>query len=466
MQAAALKVFLVCVMLSFLTNFQYGYSTTYFNTPVASFKKYLNQSMEKKGVEFNEQTYNWMWNLLVNIWFVGSFVGMWLAPLLNDRYGRKAGFFVGNTLSLTASVLRTVAVITYLPELLFAGRIITSITVSMTYQSLILYLQECSPTKYRGMLSFTSEMSFALMCTLGMVLGTEQIFGHKLHFLLGVAIIPGVFAVLILIFLPETPKFLYIMRSDEKAAVQSIKFFQGEQADVQIIINNIKKESDEEDTNSSFKEILTTQHLKKAVIVSSFALLNTVAFWSLLLSSTYFLQQVHLHGNLAEWSSTAMTVLYTFGTIVGFFTVEKMSRRRLLLLFSTLCTLLLILYVTLALLNKLWHETKYGCLVCLLLYGFIYGMGVGPPSWILCTELVAQRHRSKVQSLCYSLNAIIVAITSFTILPLYDTIGYSAFLILYAAPSIASLSFLYHCLPETNGREIYAIVSDLKTSSD
>lgn len=51
----------------------------------------------------------------------------------------------------------------------------------------------------------------------------------------------GVFAVLILLFLPETPKFLYIMRNDEKAAIKSIKFFQGERADVQLIINNIEK---------------------------------------------------------------------------------------------------------------------------------------------------------------------------------------------------------------------------------
>ncbi|VDN45827.1 unnamed protein product [Gongylonema pulchrum] len=92
-------------------------------------------------------------------------------------------------------------------------------------------------------------------------------------------------------------------------------------------------------------------------------------------------------------------------------------------------------------------------------------MGVGPPSWILCTELVAQRNRSLVQSLCYTLNAAVVAITTFTILPLYDAIGNSAFLVLYAVPSVASILFLYRYLPETKGREIYAIVADLKTCS-
>lgn len=89
MKAAEAKAVLIFALLSFLTNFQYGYSATYFNTPIESFKKYLNISMTRQGVNFTENTYNWMWNLLINVWFIGSFAGMCIAPLINDRYGRK-----------------------------------------------------------------------------------------------------------------------------------------------------------------------------------------------------------------------------------------------------------------------------------------------------------------------------------------------------------------------------------------
>lgn len=40
-----------------------------------------------------------------------------------------------------ASVMRVVAIVTELPELLFAGRIIVSVMASVNYESLILYLQ-------------------------------------------------------------------------------------------------------------------------------------------------------------------------------------------------------------------------------------------------------------------------------------------------------------------------------------
>ncbi len=75
---------------SFAANFQYGFSSTYPNTAVRSIKDYLNHSLQDRhGIAMDESMYDWMWNLLLNIWFVGFFVGIWFSPLLNDRFGRK-----------------------------------------------------------------------------------------------------------------------------------------------------------------------------------------------------------------------------------------------------------------------------------------------------------------------------------------------------------------------------------------
>lgn len=84
-----LRILACWAVLVFLNNFQYGYTATYFNTSVDSFKNFLNVSMTKRGFHFDTQTYNWMWNLLINIWSVTQFFGIWLAPFVNDRYGRK-----------------------------------------------------------------------------------------------------------------------------------------------------------------------------------------------------------------------------------------------------------------------------------------------------------------------------------------------------------------------------------------
>uniref|UniRef100_A0A1I7YYH7 MFS domain-containing protein n=1 Tax=Steinernema glaseri TaxID=37863 RepID=A0A1I7YYH7_9BILA len=186
------KLIATCVALSYACNLQYGYSSVYLNTPVEGFKTYLNESLTRRGWLMTEDTYSWMWNLILNIWFVGFFFGVWLSPFLNDRYGRKVGFILMNTISLLGSITRYLGTLLYVPELLFIGRILVSIATAVTYQSQILYFQECSPTKLRGSLSFFSDFSFSTMALLGMSLGTKNVFGDHISYLLGVMVIPYV----------------------------------------------------------------------------------------------------------------------------------------------------------------------------------------------------------------------------------------------------------------------------------
>ena len=321
-----------------------------------------------------ESTYDWIWNLIANIWFIGFFLGIWLSPLINDRYGRKVGFISMNALSLLASVLRFLAILFYSPELLFTGRLLASISTAVTYQSLILYLQECSPTKYRGVMSFTSEISYAVMSLLGMFLGMDSIFGKNLKLLLGFAVVPSIIALIVLFPMPETPKFLSIVKRDLKAATNSIQFYHGSSADVDAVLHEITLEAEQDSqANSSIKEIFTTPYLRKALLLSCLALQNTVALWALLLSSTDFLKHANLRSDIAEWSSTGMALAYVIGTISGSTCVERFGRRPMILFFSTANSLSIVFYVIFAALEPWANLLQYGCLICFLLYGFTYG---------------------------------------------------------------------------------------------
>ncbi|VDM73468.1 unnamed protein product, partial [Strongylus vulgaris] len=84
------------------------------------------------------------------------------------------------------------------------------------------------------------------------------------------------------------------------------------------------QEGEEPTSWKSIKEIFTEPHLRRAVILSISALQNTVALWSMLLSSTYFLEQIDLDQAVASWSSTAMTLGYVLGTIVGSTWIERL----------------------------------------------------------------------------------------------------------------------------------------------
>jgi MFS family permease len=89
-RAERIRLFVLGTTIAFAANFQIGFSSTYLNTPVQSFKDYLNVSLaEKHNVEMTVTVYDLIWNAVLNVWSIGYFVGIWIAPVLNDRYGRR-----------------------------------------------------------------------------------------------------------------------------------------------------------------------------------------------------------------------------------------------------------------------------------------------------------------------------------------------------------------------------------------
>ncbi|UMM16484.1 hypothetical protein L5515_013476 [Caenorhabditis briggsae] len=428
-----IKQLFIFILVALAANFNYGFSTTYINTSVDQFKNFLNTSLSHRHVVMTETKYDIIWNLFLNCWFVGYFVGVWFSPIFNDKFGRKVGFLIGNSTAFLASILQCLAILWYCPELLI----------------------ECSPTHLRGNFSFLSEVSYSSMTMVGSFLGQDYILGSHLLWLCFLVVPFCLFFTLALFLLPETPKFLLISKDSEEQATESVKYYHGVDSDAKQVLEEIRKEAECENdpledstTFRKMKELFTEPHLRMALILSVSALTNTVGLWALLLSSTFFLENANVESEVAEWSTTAMSLAYVSGTVTGGIIIEKVGRRTLLLLFTFLNNLALLAFVFFAKIRILIDPMKYGCLGALIIYGYTYGTGVGPISWFISSELVPQKHRSIAQSVAYAINTLMVVISTFTVLPLYSVIGSYAFVILY--------------LPETKGREIHDIVNELK----
>ncbi|CAD5235154.1 unnamed protein product [Bursaphelenchus xylophilus] len=457
------RIYFLGLVISLACVFTPAFANSYMNGSVNTFKTFLNESFQRRGQEMSPSAYSWLWAAILNIWFPSFLLGQFLNPWVNEKMGRKLGAIAFNVLAFVAACLRFTSILVYSPELLIVSAAMASVASSITYNSMILMLQECSPTNVRGTVATIAENSNAFVSLVGMIVSMESVLGWDLRLLTGFALIPCLLAIFVLIPLYETPKHIYMRTKDIAQTHKAIYFYHGASTDVDKVMEEMKQEINVESCEeSSFKEILMTPHLRKALILGCLALINTLGIWPLMLSSTDFLQRVEIPLEIASWASMVLMLVYLGGAIAASFVIERFGRRPALLYCGSAGVVCLVGFVVSARLHYYVPFSKYLCVLFVLIYAVTYGLGVGTTVWYLNAELVQQRHRSQVQMMCSVFIFPIVFFTTFTLFPLYDVIQEYAFLLLYALPAAGSLVYLYRELPETGGREIHEIVRELR----
>ena len=282
---------------------------------------------------------------------------------------------LSNASMTIAAVIQYVAAVTYIPELLILGRSLAAFCSPLSDATLILYIQESAPIELRATFSFLGEIGYCLACVLGMILGMRNVLGDSLSHLLLCAIIPGLPFMIFLLWIPDTPKFLMICRRDRTAAMKSLEFFQGEKKENEKLLDDFLREGSHEDhqKQSSIKELMTTWHLRHAVLLSCAVLVLTLSFYPILQSSTLFFQSIDIENSVAELASTALMAVFTAACIVGSLFIDRYPRRFLVLTFGFLSNLFLAFFVVCSVLSYLAWWVRYAALGSLFCYAIAYG---------------------------------------------------------------------------------------------
>jgi MFS family permease len=455
------RLFGICVALSLITNLPSGFTNSSVNTAVEEIRSFIRESYARRGWILSDTMESVIRSATFNCWFVCQIFSSIASPYITDTYGRRFSYLSSNAIMTLAAGIQFLGSIFYLPELLILGRSMAAFASPLSDASLILYIQESTPVTYRATFSFLGEIGYGLAAVLGMILGMRSVLGDSLSKLLFYSILPGIPFMLFLLFIPETPKFLMIVRKDRKAALKSLEFFQGEKKENEQMLDEFIVEGSHEDheKQSSIKELLTTWHLRRAVLLASATLVLTLSFYPILQSSTFFFQYIHISSALAELASTSLMIVFTASCMLGSLFIDRYPRRFLVLTFGTLSNVCLTAFVVFSVLSHLSWWIKYAAMSSLFLYSITYGLVLGPVSWFVAPELVAQRHRSTVFCLCYGLTNVMIAATNFTCVPLYQLIGAYTLIPLFIIPSFLCLLYLYLRLPETLKKETHEIIS-------
>jgi len=403
---------------------------------------------------------------------IGCVIGGSVAGFISRALGRKNGLFiaavaffisaVGAWRPETFNVFGTLDVYSFV-----VYRIIGGIGVGLASMISPMYIAEIAPAKIRGKL--VSFNQFAII--FGMLViyfvnyfiakqGNEQWLitdGWRLMFLSG-AIPAGIFIIL-LFFVPETPRFLVLNGEEDKALKVLKKIAGNDQA--AIILEEIKGTLHEANAPwLSYGFLIIFVGIMLSVF-QQFVGINVVL---------YYAGNIFRNMGASTDSSLLQTIIVGMVnlafTIVAILTVDKFGRKPLMIIGSLgMAVSMLALGFTFFLGQSgglLTPAQGYAALAFMLLYTAAFAMSWGPVCWVLLSEIFPNSIRAAM-SIAVAAQWIANWIVSLTFPMMNDNVwltnqfnhGFSYWI--YGIMGILSALFVWKMVPETKGKTLEAM---------
>jgi len=284
-----------------------------------------------------------------------------------------AALIFSNVATLLSNVLSTAGIYWYMPSLFLVGRFAGFAFNTTNFAAVTLIIMESTTVAFRGTANFVAGTTFPLGMVVGMAAGMDGVFGQKLTLLVGVCNLFLLLAVVTSFFVPESPKYLLLVKKDREAALESLVFYQGLNVDHEVLLDEIQAEEEEGESAAEgkghllnvIKELFTRRVLRNSMLLGLVAMQLTVGIYSI---QTEVLL-AHFPEDQAQLYSTILFALGAIAGIVGIFAMEKMKRRTLIIASAAANVAAITAYVVLDRLSVYVSDGfKWGLLISLAVY--------------------------------------------------------------------------------------------------
>lgn len=395
---------------------------------------------------------------------IGCIIGGASAGFISKSLGRKNGLFIAAIAFFISAVgawkPEAFNVFGTLPVYSFViYRIIGGIGVGIASMISPVYIAEIAPAKVRGKL--VSFNQFAII--FGMLViyfvnlmiarqGNEQWLitdGWRYMFLSGA--IPAAIFIILLFFVPETPRYLALKGKDEKA------------------LSVLEKIAGKESAKNILTDIKDTLHEANAPWLSyGFGVIIVGILLSVFQQAVGINVVLYYAGNIFRdmGASTDSSLLQTIivgivnltFTVVAIVTVDKFGRKPLMIIGS------IGMAISMIALGFTFYSGHVGivALIFMLFYTAAFAMSWGPVCWVLLAEIFPNSIRGAL-SIAVAAQWIANWVVSLTFPMMNDNVwltnifhhGFSYWI--YGIMGILSAIFMWKLVPETKGRTLESI---------
>ena len=390
---------------------------------------------------------------------LGAVVGALTCSWLSESRGRRrtlllvAGVFVIGTLW---------AALAPNPAMLVVGRIILGFAVGGATQAAPIYVAELSPTKYRGRLVLFFQIAIGVGIVLSTLVGAAESVDWRVS--IGAAAVPAALMGLMMLRLPESPRWL-VKKGDVEQARASLERVRPQGLDVRPELDDIEEAVREEERQSTRGwRGLREPWVRPALIVGcGLAIMTQLSGIEMIIYySPTILTDNGFSTSTALRVSVALGMTYLITQLIGLAIIDRVGRRRLTLLTLPGAALALIVLGTFFVTGNDGPDQVPYIIATLIAFMAFTAGGIQLMGWLTGSEiypLATREAGAAAQSASlWGTNLLI----TLTLLSTINTIGTGQTFWMYAAFNIAAFVFLYRKMPELTGRSLEQIEGKLR----
>jgi SP family galactose:H+ symporter-like MFS transporter len=405
--------------------------------------------------------------IIVSALLWGAVFGTLISGVLSSHFGRRRTILVSAVIFVIGSLACSMA---HNEHTLIISRFFLGIAVGVASFTAPLYLSEIAPRAIRGsmismyqlmitigiVLAFLSDTWLATYATFGGVTG-----GHW-RVMLGIIAIPAAVMFAGVLFLPESPRWLFL-KGFKEHAVNVFKRMHLDDVEIAAEVQEI--EDSMKVKQNGFQMFLRNSNFRRAIglgiglqIIQQLTGINVVMYYAPKIFALAGFEDV----NEQMWGTVIVGITNVLATFIAIAFVDRLGRKPIMYAGFVVMGLALL---TVGLIFNMDIEKNpalgYPAIGALLVFIIGFAMSAGPIIWVICSEIYPLAGRDLGVTCSTATNWISNAIVGQTFLTMLATFGGGNTFLLYGGLNALFIIFFVIFVPETKGISLEQIERNL-----
>jgi sugar porter (SP) family MFS transporter len=422
-----------------LGGFLFGFDTAVISGAEKSIQQYWNLSVFEHG-------------FTISIALIGTVIGSIFGSRPSDHFGRK------NTLIFVAVAYLLASIGTALADnwpVFLAFRFLGGLGVGISSVTAPVYISEISPAERRGGLVGLFQFNIVLGILVSYL--SNYLISHggeeSWRWMLGVQAFPSLLFLVLIRFIPESPRWLILKKGAEEQALKTLKIINPLNAEAEL--SSIRQSRPDIKSDRTGEQLFSGKYKTPIVLAVLFAFFNQVSGINAII---YYAPRIFEMAGLGAHSSLLSTVgigiVNFIFTLLAINIIDKVGRRLLMLIgsFGLIASLLLIGYTFLS-----GKTSGFIIPVYVMVFIAFFAFSQGAVIWVFISEIFPNQVRAKGQTLGSSTHWVMAAIIAFGFPYLAESFGGAVTFFFFGGMMVLQLIFVWRIMPETRGKSLEQI---------